>query len=462
MSEAFPPAPELVEQLLAASRSDAAIAIVTEQVAVNVRFAVNGVTSNGLLRSRDVTVISFVGATGGTSCASLTRSGAVEVADMVAACERLARSAPPAADAADLVAGAPDDSFGEPPGTTGHLELSEVVAGLARAFHVAETRGVTLAGYVEHSVATTYLGSTTGLRRRFVQPTGQLQLNGRADAGRRSAWSSMAAAQPSDLDVAQHVDEVHRRLEWARRDVELPAGRYEVVLPPTAVADLMNTLTYYALSGRDARDGRTVFSGAAGTTRIGEQLSDLPFELRSDPAEAGLACCPFLVAHASTSWSSVFDNGADLAATRWIAGGRLANLYTPRADADERNAFAAPIDNLVLELPGATGTTEDLVARTGRGLLLTCLWYIRQVDPKTMLLTGLTRDGVYVVEDGAVTGAANNFRFNESPVDLLGRAVEAGATARALSRESGDEENRTSMPPLRIPDFNMSSVSPAS
>ena len=103
-----------------------------------------------------------------------------------------------------------------------------------------------------------------------------------------------------------------------------------------------------------------------------------------------------------------------------------------------------------------------MVSRTERGLLLTCLWYIREVDPATMLLTGLTRDGVYVIEDGEVVGASNNFRFNESPVDLLARASEVGATERALGREFGEYLNRTRMPPLRIPDFNMSSVSRAS
>ncbi len=103
-----------------------------------------------------------------------------------------------------------------------------------------------------------------------------------------------------------------------------------------------------------------------------------------------------------------------------------------------------------------------MVASTERGLLVTCLWYIREVDPATMLLTGLTRDGVYVIEDGRVIGAANNFRFNESPVDLLQRATGVGATVRALGREFGEYMNRTAMPPLRIPDFNMSSVSQAS
>jgi predicted Zn-dependent protease len=102
-----------------------------------------------------------------------------------------------------------------------------------------------------------------------------------------------------------------------------------------------------------------------------------------------------------------------------------------------------------------------MIASTERGLLLTSLWYIREVDPQTLLLTGLTRDGVYLVEDGQVRGAVNNFRFNESPIDLLRRATEAGATVPTLSREWSDYFMRTAMPALRIPDFNMSTVSEA-
>jgi predicted Zn-dependent protease len=115
----------------------------------------------------------------------------------------------------------------------------------------------------------------------------------------------------------------------------------------------------------------------------------------------------------------------------------------------------------MLELPGATDALDDMIARTERGLLLTCLWYIREVDPVTLLVTGLTRDGVYLVEGGEVVGAVNNFRFNESPIDVLARTMDAGRTERALSREWGEWKSRTAMPALRVADFNMSSVSPA-
>jgi predicted Zn-dependent protease len=122
------------------------------------------------------------------------------------------------------------------------------------------------------------------------------------------------------------------------------------------------------------------------------------------------------------------------------------------------------VDNLVLETAdqALAPSLEQMVASTERALLLTCIWYIREVDPATLLLTGLTRDGVYLVEDGQVVGEVNNFRFNESPVDLLGRITEAGRTERCLPREWGDFFSRAAMPPVRVSGFNMSSVSQAS
>jgi len=120
---------------------------------------------------------------------------------------------------------------------------------------------------------------------------------------------------------------------------------------------------------------------------------------------------------------------------------------------------AVPADNLLMT--GGSVSLSDMIAGTERGLLLTTLWYMREVDPTVLLLTGLTRDGVYLIEDGEVTAAVNNFRFNESPLDLLRRATEAGVSETTLPREWGDWATRAQMPSLRIPDFHMSSVSQA-
>lgn len=155
----------------------------------------------------------------------------------------------------------------------------------------------------------------------------------------------------------------------------------------------------------------------------------------------------------------MFDNGLPLSATEWIREGELNRLITSRHTAGLTGLPVSPaIGNIVLD-GGEDRSLEEMVANTERGLLLTCLWYIREVDPATLLLTGLTRDGVYLVENGEVSGEVNNFRFNESPVSLLGRAVEAGRTEKTLPREWSDWFTRAAMPALRVPDFNMSSVS---
>ena len=260
------------------------------------------------------------------------------------------------------------------------------------------------------------------------------------------------------------LGDLTRRLEWAKRRVDLPAGRYETLLPPAAVADLLIYL-YWSAGAKDALDGRTVFSKPGGGTRVGERLSGLPLTLRSDPtptAAPGLSCAPFVIAHASTRRSSVFDNGLGLQPTDWITDGELAALVQTRHSAGLSGLAVTPmIGNLMLD-GGGSASLDEMIGRTGRGLLLTCLWYIREVDPQTLLLTGLTRDGTYLVENGEVTAAVNNFRFNESPVSMLARVAEVGATGPALSREWGDYFTRTAMPPVRVDGFNMSSVSQAS
>jgi predicted Zn-dependent protease len=465
------PADVAEEALRLASReADGAVVLVGSTAQAEVRYANNTTTTNGVREDRRVTVICLREVEGGIAAGIARHSGAVDVAALVSAAAADAASSPPAEDAEPLltVEQAADPTrtglapFGEPPGTTDIAVLEPVLRELAASFTRARAADRVLAGFAEHGVSTRYLATSTGVRLRHEQPTGALHLVARSTDGKRSTWAGVGTPDFKDVSVSALEDRLVERLALANRQVELPAGRYETILPPEAVADLMTYLVESA-SGRYAEDGRSVFARPGGGTRVGEILSELPFELRGDPTEPGLECAPFLATASSGPDVSVFDNGTPLSRTRWVEAGRLNHLQYHRAGAARSGTEQATMtDNLVLELPGATGTVDELVANTERGLLLTCLWYIREVDPATLLLTGLTRDGVYLVEDGRLTGAVNNFRFNESPVDLLGRVTEAGTTVRALGREFGEWLNRAAMPPLRVPDFNMSSVSQAS
>lgn len=462
---------DLVEAALAASTADDCLVIWQDRTAAHLRWAINTLTTNGVSHEATASVISLarrpdgvgVGCVGGS--VSATADGAAALAALVEAADAAARTAPAADDAAPLLG--PDDvatspDWSEAPVPTDIGVYATLAPALGEAFRTAADADRLLYGFVDHAVTTTFLASTTGLRLRHVQPTGHHGTTAKPRDLSRSAWVGGATRDFADVDPLAVEAELARRLAWGKRKVDLPAGRYDTIVPPSAVADLMID-AYWSSGGRDADDGRSVWGepGAPGRTRLGERVVREGVRLFSDPAHPGLGCAPFLTTTVSGDDVSVFDNGLPLRATDWIRDGVLTTLLRPR-HAAPGGAATPPIDNLVLEVDGGTGTVEDLVAGTERGLLLTCLWYLRVVDPQTLLLTGLTRDGVYVVEDGEITGVANNFRFNESPVDLLRRFTHASATVPAFGREWGEDYfSRTAMPALRVPDFAMSSVSEA-
>jgi predicted Zn-dependent protease len=464
---------ETVERALDAARSDDCVVIAEETSTANLRWAANTLTTNGVSRSRQLTVIAIDRRANGAAAGIVSRAGVRpdQVEDVVREAERAAADATPSEDAAQLPGPGQAGSFGKKEKNDWDSEPSRTEIGVLRDFAVelgqtlreAAAADRKLYGFAEHDMVSTFLGTSSGLRLRHDQPTGRIELNAKSADLARSAWTGAATRDFTDVDIAGLDAGLTERLDWAKRSISLPAGRYETLLPPTAVSDLLVYL-YWSAGARDAADGRTVFSKAGGGTRVGERLSTQPVTLSSDPLAPGLRCAPFVIAHASGPDSSVFDNGLALDPTAWIQDGSLAALHSSRHSAALAGLPVTPaIDNLTFATSAAGAPTlEEMIASTGRGLLLTCLWYIRDVDPQTLLLTGLTRDGVYLVENGEVTGAVNNFRFNESPVTMLGRLLEVGATVPTLPREWGDYFNRAAMPPVRVEGFNMSSVSQAS
>ena len=470
-------AQETVERALAAARCDDCVVIADETSSANLRWAANSLTTNGVTRSRQLTVIAIRRNGAGARAGVVSRAGVRDdqVTDVVEAAEEAAAQSSPAEDAQALLRPADREAFGkedtlpgqpswdDAPGSTGIGVFGTFSPALGEAFAVAAAAGRKLYGYADHTLTSTFLGSSTGLRLRHDQATGKVDLNAKSAEPAASAWAGRATLDFTDVDVPAMAAELGGRLDWARRQVDLPAGRYETLLAPGAMADLFVYL-YWSAGAKDALDGRTVFSKPGGGTRVGERLASVPVTLRSDPAAAGLRCAPFVIARRSGREESVFDNGLAIPPVDWLRDGVLTALAQTRWTAGVSGLPATPsTDNLILEnAAGGGASLDDLIAGTRRGLLVTCLWYIREVDPQTLLLTGLTRDGVYLVENGEVTGAVNNFRFNESPVGLLGRLAEVGSTVPALAREWGDYFSRSAMPPARFADFNMSSVSQAS
>lgn len=449
-------AQDVVEQVLRAATVDETLVIVTDSSESSLRWANNSMTTNGVGVARRWTVVSIVRGDDGTRV-STSSSSSVDPKDIVVtvrASENAARTAESAEDAMPLVEGgaaAPD--WDADPARTDIGVFESLTGPLSTGFDGQDQ----LYGFAHHQIETVWLGSSTGIRRRYTQPTGSIEINGkRSDA---SAWVGASTKYFDDVSIEKLLENLSTRLDWSKNRIDLPAGRYETLLPPSAVADMMIYLMW-SMEGRGAQEGHTALSRAGGT-RIGEKLGRLPLTLFSDPRQEGLEYSPFVATGSSNDSVSLFDNGVSTSRVEWIRNGTINALAYPRFLAEKYDTeLTVPGDNLALT-GGSDTTLEEMVARTERGLLLSTLWYIREVDPATLLLTGLTRDGVYLVENGKVVGAVNNFRFNESPLDLLRRATEAGATEKALPREWKDWFTRTAMPPLRIPDFHMSSVSEA-
>ena len=467
---------DTVERALAATRPGGeTVVIADESSTANLRWAGNTLTTNGVAASRSLTVISVDRRADGTAGVGVVaRSGVTpgQVEDLVREAEKTAAESSAAEDAAGLVTGetsyrSESSAWSATPNATDFGVFRSFSAQLGETLRAAEAAGRKLYGFAEHDVTSTFVGTSTGVRARHDQPAGRLELNAKSADLARSAWAGVATRDFTDVDVSAVDAGLAERLSWQSRRVDLPAGRYETLLPPTAVSDMLVYL-YWSAGARDAAEGRTVFSrpgieAEGQRTRVGERLSPVPLNLFSDPSYPGLECAPFVTAHASGRDSSVFDNGLPSPRASWLSAGVLSALHSSRYSAALAGLPVTPaVDNLILSAPRGSASLEAMIAATKRGLLLTCLWYIRLVDPQTLLLTGLTRDGVYLVEGGEVVGAVNNFRFNESPVGMLSRVIEVGATHKTLPREWGDYFNRAAMPPLRIEAFNMSSVSQAS
>lgn len=455
------PAQQVADDVLAeAARrggADDTIVLIQDSSEASLRWAGSSMTTNGESVKRSIAVISILRQGDQTRVGSVLTEDAdpAALADLVAASQSEAASAPPSRDAMPLLG--PGEAVGE----SWDAEIVPTSAGVFGSLAADLSTGFdgpdTLYGYARHERQTTFLASSTGLRRRFTQPTGQVEINAKRGVG--SAWAGVCTPEFVDVPTEALLRQLSERLTAAQNQIELTAGRYETLLPPSATGDLMQYLVW-TMGGRGAHEGRNAFAGPGGT-RIGERLTDLPVTVYSDPSYPGLESSPFVATPISRESLSVFDNGLGIERVDWVRDGVINALSYSRADAAEFGAApTVGADNLVMT-GGGSQTLEQMIAATENGLLLTTLWYIREVDPTTLLLTGLTRDGVYLVRDGQITGAVNNYRFNESPIDLLRRVSQVGATEYTLPREWSDYATRQAMPALRIPDFHMSSVSAA-
>lgn len=424
---------------------------------VNIRWANNTVTTNGDADDAQLTVISIVGRKVGSVTRTNFPSDRLE--EIVRESEASCRRRPDAPDYMPLLegSGAPEDWHAPPADADIHV-FDPFVPQLRVLFDAARLAGIATFGYSEFQTTTTLVATSTGVTRRHTERIGKVEITGKTPDFMQSSWVGQVTHDFLDIDLREVLDTLRQRLAWASRRIEVAAGSYEVLLEPSAAADLA-IAAYWFMTRRDADEGRSPYSKPGGGTRVGERLFG-DMTIFSDPREPGIEATPFHQGVDSGGATSVFDNGLPLTRSEWVRDGVLQHLITPRYWAAKGNTPVTPyVDNLVVA--GTGPSAGEMIGQTDRALLVTCFWYIRTVDPQSALLTGLTRDGVFLVEGGEVKGAVNNFRWNMSPIAALAQVTQTGRTGLALPREH-DEFLRSKAPALRIARFNMSSVSEAS
>jgi predicted Zn-dependent protease len=314
-------------------------------------------------------------------------------------------------------------------------------AGAARAtIKRADDKGLVAAGFVQSHAASLTLATSSGLRAEHHGTWTQMTTTARTKEGGGSGWAGAETTRARDVDADALARVAVDKAERSRGATKLDPGRYTVVLEPAAVSDLLGFLIE-ALDARAADQGRSFFSRAVAGTGIDPRLI-----LRSDPFDPATPACP---------WD---EDGIPLRATTWIADGRVAALYNSRFWAHKMGR--APTGSHAahhLTCPSGASSPSSLIEGVRRGLLVTRFWYTRWLEPKSLLITGLTRDGLWLIEDGKVTRPVNNFRFNESPMKMFTGLV--GATASTYRVPAWG--NIVRVPVVCCEDFEMASVSDA-
>jgi predicted Zn-dependent protease len=410
--------------------------------AANTRFARNEITSTGDVDEIQVAITVAFGRRHAQATTNQTDPDSLRRAIDSAA--RVARIAPESPEHMPVL---PAQRYQRSPlafdAATDRLQAPVRARAAQAAIAAAEDAGLVAAGYYEHDTQVLGLATSAGLRAYHLQTVARFTTTCRTADGTGSGWAGALSHRAGEVDPVALARVAADKARGSARPRKLPPGRYTVVLEPAAVAELLLFLSF-SLAARPADEGRSYFSRPGGGNRIGEKLFGEAVTLRTDPFAADTPAAPF------------DHDGLPQRATSWIDRGTLTGLIYSRYWAQKQGKPPTAFPTTLHLLPGKT-PSDELVKGVKRGLLVTRFWYSRMVDPQTLLVTGLTRDGVFLIEDGQITAPVNNFRFNESPVTML-RNTDALADRSVRVPLGG---GRLRVPALRTHEFNMASVSEA-
>jgi predicted Zn-dependent protease len=434
---------KILDQVRAASKADSWVATVSGTDRRHVRFALNSVTTSGEQDDVTLSVTSHFGKRSGTAATNELDSKSIVAA--VAKSEQIARLAPENAE------------FMPPLGPQKYVDgkafndatakaAPEKLATLSQpVLKEANNKNVIAAGFFQVAADSSAYATSNDLLVQDQTTHSLFTVTARSPDGTGSGWAGKNSHDLRKLDTATMGE---RAVEKGRKSVKptaLDPGKYTVILEHSAVCDLVGWMIG-DFDARSADEGRSFLSKPGGGNKLGSKLVSDKVNIFSDPE------------HSVVPGAIYSNDGLPAKKRQWIKDGVVQELMYSRFWAKKQNREPFPFPtNLVME--GGKTSIDDMIRDTRRGVLVTRFWYIREVDPQTLLLTGLTRDGTFLIENGKISRPIKNFRFNESPVNMLNNVIAMTPSERAAGSEI--EGWPISVPALLVKDFTFSSLSDA-
>jgi predicted Zn-dependent protease len=436
----------LLKKVLALSKADELEATLQGGRAANTRFGVNSANTSGDVENLALVVNAHFGQRGGIATTNTLDDQGLERA--VRAAEDIARLRPEDPEQMPFMTkqqyATIDTAFDE---ATYRADALERARGIAGVIDPAREKNLVAAGLFDHSGGFVARANTNGNFGYSRNTLSSFTTTVRTADGKGSGWASAMSHRIADIDASAIGARAIQKAELSKSAVALEPGNYTVILEPNAVGDLVaNMLGFFG--ARQADEGRSFLSKKGGGNRLGEKLFGEQVNIYTDP-------------NYTASPGASFD-GAGMPTRRmdFVRAGVVKNLNYGRYWARKQGKEPTPgASNIIID--GGNVSIEEMIKSTERGILVTRLWYIRLVDPQSVLFTGLTRDGTFLIEQGRIKSAVNNFRFNETPVKMLSNIEAMSPAMRITGSERVGANLPILAPALKVRDFSFTSLSEA-
>jgi predicted Zn-dependent protease len=439
-------AKKILEKVVGFSKSDGCEVNLNGSENGNIRYARNSVSTSGEDSNISLAVTSYYGKKSGS--ATINEFDDASLEKVMRRSEELAQLAP---ENPEFMPPLSQQEYG--PSKTWSENTAKITPeyraqAAANSINPAAAKDITAAGYLEDNRGFASMMNSRGLFAYNQATSVDFTVTMRTNDGTGSGWVTRNFNDVSKLDTAEASKVAIDKALMSRNAKAIEPGKYTVILEPAAAGDLIG-LMIGGMNARTADEGRSYLSKKGGGTKLGEKIVDERINIYTDPQHDEVPASPWM------------GNGLARKKMDLIRGGVVKNLIYDRYWASQKGVEAVPFPgNRIVE--GGSASLEDMIKDTKKGVLVTRFWYIRAVDPQTLLYTGLTRDGTFYIENGVIKYPIKNFRFNESPVIMLNNLETLGKQVRVSGGGGGPGGGGSSLIPyMKIRDFTFTSLSDA-